>query len=168
LSINVSARQIPNALTASLVKEAINRYGIPASSLALEITEGVLLSDIDKGIEWIRTLRNEGFQIYMDDFGTGYSSLSYLKRFPINVLKIDRSFIRDMNVEANDRLLVQAIATMSHGLGLQVVAEGVENEGQISLLRKMGCKYGQGYFFSKPVPISDFDLLKRSGLHLPD
>lgn len=164
LSINVSVRQIPDALPATLLIEAIKRHGIPAASLALEITEGVLLSDAEKGINWIKTLRDEGFRIYMDDFGTGYSSLSYLKRFPIDVLKIDRTFIRDMNEETNDRLLVQAITTMSHGLGLQVVAEGVENECQISLLKQMGCRYGQGYHFSKPVPIGDFDLLKRTGL----
>lgn len=161
LSINVSVRQIPDALTASLLKEAIARHGIPANLLVLEITEGVMLSDIDKGINWITTLREEGFRIYMDDFGTGYSSLSYLKRFPIDVVKIDRSFIRDMDEESNDRVLVQAITAMSHALGLRVVAEGVENECQIALLKQMGCNYGQGYYFSKPIPASDFDLLQQ-------
>lgn len=167
LSVNVSVRQIPDALPASLLKETIKRHGIDAAMLALEITEGVMLSDVDKGITWINDLRNEGFRIYMDDFGTGYSSLSYLKRFPIDVLKIDKSFIRDMNEETNDRLLVQAITTMSHGLGLKVVAEGVENEGQIALLKQIGCDLGQGFYFSKPVAINDFELLKKTGLDLP-
>jgi len=164
LSINVSVRQIPDQLPASLLKETIDRHGLTASSLALEITEGVMLSDINKGINWIQDLRNEGFRIYMDDFGTGYSSLSYLKRFPINVVKIDKSFIRDMNEEINDRVLVQAISAMSKALGLQIVAEGIENEGQISFLKEIGCNYGQGYYFSKPVPASDFDRLEQNGL----
>ncbi len=164
LSINVSVRQIPDALPASLLKETIARYGIPASSVALEITEGVMLSDIEKGINWIKELRNEGFRIYMDDFGTGYSSLSYLKRFPINVVKIDKSFIRDMNEETNDRVLVKAITAMSQALGLEVVAEGIENEGQIALLKEIGCRYGQGYYFSKPVPVTDFERLEQRGL----
>lgn len=164
LSINVSVRQIPDALPASLLKEMIVRYGIPASSVALEITEGVMLSDINKGINWIQELRNEGFKIYMDDFGTGYSSLSYLKRFPINVVKIDKSFIRDLNEQENDRVLARAIIAMSLALGLKVVAEGIENEGQLCLLKEMGCHYGQGYYFSKPIPPSDFDRLEQSGL----
>jgi len=163
LSVNVSVRQIPDALPASLLKETIVRHGIPASSLVLEITEGVMLSDINKGISWIQDLRNEGFRLYMDDFGTGYSSLSYLKRFPINVVKIDKSFIRDMNEETNDRVLVQAICAMSKALGLQVVAEGIENEGQMIFLKEIGCDYGQGYYFSKPVPASDFDRLALNG-----
>jgi diguanylate cyclase (GGDEF)-like protein/PAS domain S-box-containing protein len=164
LSINVSVRQIPDALPAALLKETITRYGIPATSVVLEITEGVMLSDIENGINWIKELRKEGFRIYMDDFGTGYSSLSYLKRFPINVVKIDKSFIRDINEENNDRVLVRAIAAMSHALGLEVVAEGIENEGQIALLKEFGCHYGQGYYFSKPVPINDFDRLEQRGL----
>lgn len=164
LSVNVSARQIPDALPASLIRETVQRFGVPSSSLVLEITEGVLLTDIDKGINWIKSLREEGFRIYMDDFGTGYSSLSYLKRFPINVVKIDRSFIRDMREDTSDRVLVQAITAMSHALNLQVVAEGVENEVQISLLKEMGCQYGQGYYFSKPVPVDDFDQLRKTGL----
>jgi len=167
LSVNVSVRQIPDALPPELLLGMLKRYGLSASSLALEVTEGVLLSDIDKGINWLKELRDAGFRIYMDDFGTGYSSLSYLKRFPIDVVKVDKSFIRDMNEENNDRVLVQAIIAMSHALGLQVVAEGVENECQISLLRQMGCRYGQGYYFSKPIPVNEFDLLKQKGIHLP-
>ncbi|HEU0219432.1 MAG TPA: EAL domain-containing protein [Gallionella sp.] len=167
LSINVSARQIPDALPPELILEMLKRYGLSTSALALEITEGVLLSDIAKGVNWLKELRDAGFRVYMDDFGTGYSSLSYLKRFPIDVVKVDRSFIHDMNEETNDRVLVQAIIAMADALGLQVVAEGVENECQISLLRQMGCRYGQGYYFSKPIPVNEFDLLKQNGIHLP-
>ena len=167
LSVNVSARQIPDALPPELILEMLKRHGLSASALALEITEGVLLSDIAKGINWLKELRDAGFRIYIDDFGTGYSSLSYLKRFPIDVVKVDKSFIRDMDEETNDRVLVQAIIAMADALGLQVVAEGVENECQISLLRQMGCRYGQGYYFSKPIPVNEFDLLKQNGIYLP-
>lgn len=166
LSVNVSVRQIPDALPPPLILEMLKRHGLPVSALALEITEGVLLSDINKGVKWLKELRDAGFRVYMDDFGTGYSSLSYLKRFPIDVVKVDKSFIRDMNEETNDRVLVQAIIAMSHALGLQVVAEGIENECQIILLRQMGCRYGQGYYFSKPIPVNEFDLLKQKWIHL--
>jgi len=166
LSINVSARQIPDALPPGLILEALKRHGLSASALALEITEGVLLSDIAEGVNWLKELRDAGFRVYMDDFGTGYSSLSYLKRFPIDVVKVDKSFIHDMNEETNDRLLVQAIVAMADALGLQVVAEGIENECQISLLRQMGCRYGQGYYFSRPIPADQFDLLHQKGIHL--
>ncbi|MEI7842532.1 MAG: EAL domain-containing protein, partial [Gallionellaceae bacterium] len=162
LSVNVSVRQIPDALSAALIKETINKYRVPATSLALEITEGVLLSDIDKGVNWVKSLRDEGFRIYMDDFGTGYSSLSYLKRFPINVVKIDKSFINDMNEASNDHVLVQAIIAMSQALGLEIVAEGVETEEQLALLKRMGCHYGQGFHFSKPLPVVDFDRFLKA------
>jgi diguanylate cyclase (GGDEF)-like protein/PAS domain S-box-containing protein len=167
LSINVSARQIPDALPPDLIMAMLKRYGVPVSLLALEITEGVLLSDVEKGVKWLKELRNAGFRVYMDDFGTGYSSLSYLKRFPIDVVKVDKSFINDMNAENNDRVLVQAIIAMSQALGLQVVAEGIENECQFALLREMNCHYGQGYYFSKPIPAHEFDLLVVEGLHVP-
>lgn len=93
--------------------------------------------------------------------------LSYLKRFPIDVVKVDKSFIAEMDEKANGRALVQAIIAMSHALGLQVVAEGVGSEGQIALLRRMGCRYGQGYFFSRPIPANEFGLLKQSGIYPP-
>jgi len=167
LSINVSARQIPDALPPDLIMVMLKRYGIPVSSLALEITEGVLLSDVDKGVKWLQKLRDAGFRVYMDDFGTGYSSLSYLKRFPIDVVKVDKSFVSDMSEESNDRVLVQAIIAMSQALELQVVAEGIENECQFALLRQMRCHYGQGYYFSRPLPAHEFDLLAAKGLHVP-
>ncbi len=167
LSINVSARQIPDELPPELILAMLKRYGLSVSSLALEITEGVLLSDVDKGVTWLKELRDAGLRVYMDDFGTGYSSLSYLKRFPIDVVKVDKSFIHEMDEESNDRVLVQAIIAMSQALGLQVVAEGIENECQFALLRQMNCHYGQGYYFSKPVPAHEFDLLVSNGLYVP-
>ena len=136
--------------------EALSRRSLPPGALVLEITEGVLMSDMKQALEWLQALRQVGIRIYLDDFGTGYSSLSYLKRFPVTTVKVDKSFVRDMGQDSSDRALVEAIVAMTRSLGLEVVAEGVENEAQLALLRSMGTRYGQGYHFSRPVPASDF------------
>ncbi|MDP2809598.1 MAG: EAL domain-containing protein [Rhodocyclaceae bacterium] len=156
LSINVSARQIPDALPVGTLLDAMERHGLEPRSLALEITEGVLLSDVNKGVAWLKELREAGFRTYLDDFGTGYSSLSYLKRFPVDTVKVDKSFVREMSEDSSDLALVNAVIAMARALGMTVVAEGVENAAQLALLRTMGCRYGQGYHFSKPVPAADF------------
>ncbi len=157
LSINVSGRQIPEGLPPDKVREAVDRYGIVPARLALEITEGVLLADVDKALAWLTEMRSQGFRIYLDDFGTGYSSLSYLKRFPIDTLKIDKSFVRDMNQDGSDHALIEAVVAMALGLDMTVVAEGVENAGQLNSLRAMRCHYVQGYYFSRPVPAAEFE-----------
>lgn len=133
-----------------------HQYGVDPSRLMLEITEGVLLADVNLALNWLNAVRAQGFRIYIDDFGTGYSSLSYLKRFPVDTVKIDKSFVRDMGTNSNDRSLVEAIIAMAHSLGLRVVAEGVENLAQLELLRLMNCHCIQGYHFSRPVPIEAF------------
>lgn len=156
LSINVSGRQIPDGLTPQHLLDAVRRHGVEASRLVVEITEGVLLADITKALAWLNTLREQGFRIYLDDFGTGYSSLSYLKRFPVDVVKVDKSFVRDIGDDSSDRALVEAIVAMARSLGLHVVAEGVETPAQLALLRKMACKKVQGYYFSRPVPAEEF------------
>jgi diguanylate cyclase (GGDEF)-like protein len=156
VSVNVSASQIPDELPPAVVLDALHRHGLPASAIALEITEGVLMSNVGVAQAWIEPLRAAGLRIYLDDFGTGYSSLSYLKRFPMDTVKIDKSFIIDMNADNSDRTLVDAIITMAGSLGLDVVAEGIEEASQLALLREMGCGYGQGYFFSRPIFAADF------------
>ncbi len=158
LSINVSARQIPEGLPPSKLLEALQQHGISPARLALEITEGVLLHDIEKALAWLRAVREMGCRVYLDDFGTGYSSLSYLKHFPVDTLKVDKSFVQDMHVHANERALVEAVVAMGKSLGLDVVAEGVESAQQVQLLREMDCRYVQGYYFSRPVPADDFDI----------
>ncbi|NTV95468.1 MAG: EAL domain-containing protein [Thiobacillus sp.] len=157
LSVNVSARQIPHGLPPAILAETMEHHGVDPANLALEITEGVLLADLDKALSWIAAVRETGCRIYLDDFGTGYSSLSYLKRFPIDTLKVDKSFVRDMSEDSSDRALVEAVVAMARSLNMSVVAEGVETEGQLALLREMNCHYAQGYHFSRPVPAEQFE-----------
>lgn len=156
VSVNVSAHQIPDVLPPATIARVLAQHGLPVNALAIEITEGVLMSNVAVAQTWIGSLRNDGLRIYLDDFGTGYSSLSYLKRFPMDTVKIDKSFIRDLGVDSSDRTLVEAIVNMAGSLGLNVVAEGVETAAQLEILRQLGCGYGQGYFFSRPVPPHEF------------
>lgn len=156
VSVNVSACQIPDELPPEAILAALQRHGLPAEAIAIEITEGVLMNNIGVAQHWIEDLRAAGLHVYLDDFGTGYSSLSYLKRFPMDTVKIDKSFVMEMNADNSDRTLVDAIITMAGSLGLKVVAEGIEEASQLALLREMGCGYGQGYFFSRPVAAADF------------
>lgn len=156
VSVNVSARQIPDGLPPGVVAGLLEQYGLPSNAIALEITEGVLMHNVAAAQAWIEQLRADGIHIYLDDFGTGYSSLSYLKRFALDTVKIDKSFIHDMSADNSDRALVDAIVTMAGSLGLRVIAEGVENTAQLDILRQIGCGYGQGYLFSRPVKGEDF------------
>lgn len=157
LSLNVSGRQIPDGLSPAKLLEVITHYGISPEKLALEITEGVMLRDIEKSLHWLQAVHELGFRVYLDDFGTGYSSLSYLKLFPVDTLKVDKSFIKDMRDDGNEHTLVGAIVAMGRSLGLDIVAEGVESAAHVKALRAMGCQYAQGYLFSRPVSAEDFN-----------
>lgn len=156
VSVNVSANQIPNGLTPIVVQQTLERFKLPPSAIVIEITESFLMANVSAAQTWIKSIRALGIRIYLDDFGTGYSSLSYLKRFPMDTVKIDGSFIRDLYIDKSDRALTAAIITMAGSLGLNVVAEGVEDEQQLAILREMGCKCVQGYYFSRPVKGVDF------------
>lgn len=156
LSINVSGRQIPDGLPPEAVADALARHGVSGRQLALEITEGILLADIDAAQSWLQAIRAQGVSVYLDDFGTGYSSLSYLNRFTLDTLKIDRSFVKDMAAGNNAHSLVIAIVAMARSVGLQVVAEGVETAEQLNILRDIGCRYVQGYHLSRPVAQPEF------------
>ena len=151
VSVNVSTKQIPTGLTPLVVQQTLERYKLPPSALVIEITESLLMANVTVAQSWIESIRALGIRIYLDDFGTGYSSLSYLKRFPMDTVKIDRSFIRDLYIDKSDRALIAAIITMAKSLGLNVVAEGVEDKQQLDILREMGCACVQGYHFSRPV-----------------
>jgi len=158
-SLNISGRQIPEGLTPEQIAAAVHRHGLEPAALVLEITEGVLIADVARAQHWLTAVRELGFRVYLDDFGTGYSSLSYLKRFPVDTVKIDKSFVRDMGDDSSDLALVQAIIAMASSLGLTVVAEGVETAAQADLLRDLGCQYGQGYYFSRPVSAGEFAVV---------
>jgi EAL domain-containing protein (putative c-di-GMP-specific phosphodiesterase class I) len=134
------------------VEDALKKADLEAHFLELEITESMLMGDIKQVELQLQRLKKMGIKIALDDFGTGYSSLSYLKNFPIDVLKIDQSFIREMTLDSKDARIVCAIIEMGHSLGQKIVAEGVETEQQLIYLSHRGCDIIQGYYFSKPLP----------------
>lgn len=158
-SVNVSARQIPHGLNPAWLRRLTDEMDLTPDQLVLEVTESVFVEDVEPVAEWLRRVRGEDFKVYLDDFGTGYSSLSYLKNFPVDAVKIDQVFVRDMVEQPRDLALVRAIIAMSEGLGLQVVAEGVETEAQRRLLRDLNCAFGQGYLFSKPLPPEELETV---------
>lgn len=163
LSVNVSAKQLRKQSFVEEVRNAVARHQIDPSRLKLELTESVLLEDSEDIMCRLASLKEIGVSLCLDDFGTGYSSLSYLKRLPLDQLKIDQSFVRDIAVDANDRAIVQTIIAMARGLGLDVIAEGVESEEQLIFLIEKGCLGFQGHLFGKPVPIERFEnALKES------
>ncbi|QLF93642.1 EAL domain-containing protein [Pseudomonas sp. ABC1] len=151
VSVNLSVKQLRQGNFVSLVRQVLEETGLPPERLELELTESQLLDDIDNAINICRQLRTLGVQLAIDDFGTGYSSLSYLKRFPVNYVKIDRSFISELDLTPEGAAIAQAIIAMVHALGLKVVAEGVETQAQMDFLTEQGCDEVQGYLLCKPV-----------------
>ena len=152
ISVNVSPRQIADPQFANVVQEALTRSGVPSSMLWLEVTESMMLSEPELARTTLRRIRAMGVRLALDDFGTGYSSLSLLQRFPLQRIKIDRAFIQGVADRANDRSLVRTIVAMGSSMGLDVVAEGVENIHQLRVLRDIGCDKAQGYLISHPIP----------------
>ncbi|OIQ86749.1 cyclic di-GMP phosphodiesterase Gmr [mine drainage metagenome] len=162
LAINISAQQFRMPDFVERVAAVVRSHHFPPSRLKLELTESVVLNDVAGVIEKMRLLGALGIKLSLDDFGTGYSSLSYLKRLPLDQIKIDQSFVRDITTDANDAVMVQAIIHMAMNFGLEVIAEGVETDAQLAFLRQHGCMAYQGYLFGKPLPIEEFEaLLKR-------
>lgn len=158
VSVNLSSRQMKRSDMAKLVAEILERAGLPADALVLEITESLLMSDDPDISVDLLAIQSMGVALAVDDFGTGYSSLSYLKHLPVEILKIDRSFVRDLPEDSEDAALVQAILSIADSLGLRVVAEGVETEQQAEFLREHGCELAQGYLFSRPVDAADLHI----------
>jgi PAS domain S-box-containing protein len=152
LSVNVGTRQLIDPNFHNVVVDALSETGIDADSLWLEITETALLADVKAATVALRDLRSLGLHLSVDDFGTGYSSLTYLKRFPVEAIKIDRSFVAGLGLEAEDTTIVEAVVRLGQALGLHVVAEGIESPLQLSRLRDLGCDRGQGYLFGRPRP----------------
>jgi EAL domain-containing protein (putative c-di-GMP-specific phosphodiesterase class I) len=152
ISVNVATQQLIDGSFLGLVGEALAETGIDADSLWLEITETALMADTKAATSALRDLRGLGLHLSVDDFGTGYSSLTYLKRFPVEQIKIDRSFVTGLGLEADDTSIVEAVVRLGHSLGLTVVAEGVETPLQLNRLRDLRCDKGQGYLFGRPRP----------------
>ncbi|MDO8350605.1 MAG: EAL domain-containing protein [Gallionella sp.] len=158
LAVNVSARQFRQADFVTQMRAALQRHAINPERLKLELTESLLLENIEETIAKMNALNKIGIQFSLDDFGTGYSSLQYLKRLPLNQLKIDRSFVRDIANDSSDKAIVRTIIAMAHSLNLNIIAEGVETEEQRQLLFDKGCTHFQGYLFSRPISIAQFEL----------
>ncbi|MCZ4089968.1 sensor domain-containing protein [Sinorhizobium psoraleae] len=166
VSVNVSARQFLERNWAARVAAVLAETGLEARYLELELTESLIMQDVPGAIATMHELEAIGVHLAIDDFGTGYSSLSALKRFPVQRLKIDRSFVEDIPSDVDDKAITSAIISLAQNLGLRVIAEGVETEAQVDFLRQSGCDEIQGYFFSPPLVARDFEaLLRQSGLH---
>ncbi|MFA6922302.1 MAG: EAL domain-containing protein [Gallionella sp.] len=162
LAVNVSAKQFRQSDFVAQVQRALVDSGAKASHLKLELTESIVLENVEATIAKMREIKMLGVSFSMDDFGTGYSSLQYLKRLPLDQIKIDQSFVRDIITDPNDAAIVQTVIAMTDALGLNVIAEGVETEAQLEFLEQRGCHAFQGYLFSKPVPVEQFEALLTS------
>lgn len=164
ISVNVSGRQMKRADMAKVVADTLEESGLPAEALVLEITESLLMSDDPDISVDLLAIQSMGVALAVDDFGTGYSSLSYLKHLPVEILKVDRSFVRDLPDDSEDAALVQAILSIAGSLGLVVVAEGVETEEQARFLREHGCEFAQGYLFSRPMNADELRIPRSKQL----
>ena len=157
IAVNVSAQQFRSYSYVAEVAATVHAHQIDPSRLKLELTESVILNDVADIVAKMHALKELGVGLSLDDFGTGYSSLSYLKLLPLDQIKIDQSFVHDISTDQNDAVLVQAIIDMARNFRLNVIAEGVETEAQLAFLKQYGCEAFQGYLFSKPVPLEDFE-----------
>jgi diguanylate cyclase (GGDEF)-like protein/PAS domain S-box-containing protein len=167
VAINVSSRQFVEGDLEGEVREALERHKVPAELLELELTETALMSNAERTIKVLGSLKELGIKVAIDDFGTGYSSLAYLQRFPIDKLKIDIAFVRDITTNPNDAAIALAIISMAHSLKLRVIAEGVESRPQLEYLRRNRCDEIQGYYFSRPIPAHEMGQLVEGGKGLP-
>jgi EAL domain-containing protein (putative c-di-GMP-specific phosphodiesterase class I) len=167
IAVNLSACSLRDPLLVQKVVRACRRHGVDHANLSLDITEIAVISDPAIAAEVLDDLAGRGFDIAIDDFGTGLSSLSYLRNLPVSVVKIDRSFVPNIAESESDAHIVRGLIEISHGLGKQVVAEGVETEATLQLLVFMGCEFGQGYHWCHPVPAGELTALLSHGHRLP-
>jgi EAL domain-containing protein (putative c-di-GMP-specific phosphodiesterase class I) len=166
VSVNISVNQFHQPTFVKFVKDTLKETGLDPRYLCLEITENVAMKNVSYIMDTIHKLKEMGVQISIDDFGTGYSSLSYLKRFAVHTLKIDKSFIRDVTTDEDNRAIVTALIAMSRQLKIKTLAEGVETKEQLHFLAEKGCDHIQGYIFSRPVPPDDFIQLVAESRNL--
>jgi len=162
IAVNVSPRQFRDENFVNLVQRVIEQHEMKPTELELEITEGIVIDNVEETIHKMRELKALGIRLAMDDFGTGYSSLSYLKKLPLDILKIDQAFIREAYFNTDDKAIVSTIIAMAKKLSMTTVAEGIENSDILSFLEEEGCSVYQGYYFSKPITFDVFsDFLKN-------
>jgi EAL domain-containing protein (putative c-di-GMP-specific phosphodiesterase class I) len=159
VAVNLSAQQFKQKSLVTTVREALTAAELDPAYLELELTESAVMQDAESSIQVLRQLSSLGVRISVDDFGTGYSSLSYLRRLPLDKLKIDRSFIREVAASRDDAEIVRAIVSLAHSLHLKVIAEGVETAEQLTFLRELGCDQYQGFHCSPPVPADEFEKM---------
>lgn len=167
VAVNLSARQLYSPGFLDTVRRILVESGVQAGAMEMEITESVMMQDVEQVAAVLGELQTLGVHVAVDDFGTGYSSLAYLKRLPLDSLKVDRSFIRDVPGDPDDESITRAVVALAHSLRLKVVAEGVETEAQLGFLRELGCDEIQGFLFSRPVPAADFEDMLRRDLRFP-
>ena len=167
VAVNLSARQFQQGDLVDVVARVLDETLLPATDLELELTESVIMRDAAESVRRLRELTALGIHLAVDDFGTGYSSLGYLRTFPIRSLKIDRSFIRDIDRDPNGAAIAQAIIALASSLSLKAIAEGVETREQLDMLRGWGCEEMQGYYFCRPVPADELLALLRQERRLP-
>ncbi len=163
MCVNLSAEQFRMAGLDKEITRVLREVGLEASSLSVETTEGVAMEDADANTAMLWRLKESGVRLAIDDFGTGYSSLSYLRRFPVDGLKIDRSFIAELGEDPRASPLVKGIVSLAQALGLDTIAEGVEYSQQLAILREIGCDYAQGYYFAEPLPAEAASELLTKG-----
>jgi diguanylate cyclase (GGDEF)-like protein len=166
MAVNLSARQFGQPGLVDSIATVLRETGLPASCLELELTESLFMNDVAQAVAVLHELKALGVTLSIDDFGTGYSSLAYLRDFPIDVLKIDRSFVNDIVTDPDDAAIVVSVIALAHNLHLRVVAEGVESYEQLAYLQSHGCDAIQGYYFSRPVAAEQFEQMVRVGKHL--
>ena len=162
IAINISGKEFQDPRLAEFIIRAIEHYDIPPSRVHIELTEQIFIENIEKNHQILNRLANSGISLAIDDFGTGYSSLAYLKNFPINTVKIDRSFIKDLPQSKDDLIICQAVISMANLLDLNVVAEGIETLAQQEILRKIGCYVAQGFYYHKPVGAAQIIQLMKN------
>jgi EAL domain-containing protein (putative c-di-GMP-specific phosphodiesterase class I) len=156
ISVNLSARQLQEPAILADVDAAIRNSGLPPALVVLEVTESVMMHDLPTALSRLYALKGLGLQLAVDDFGTGYSSLSYLRNFPMDIIKIDKSFVDRITLDPEGAAIIRGLIDLSSALGLTTIAEGVEYPDQLALLRELGCDSVQGYLFAKPMPGQEF------------
>jgi diguanylate cyclase len=152
MSVNVSGHQLARPELVDEISELLEKTGVEPSRLAVEVTETALMTDLKTPVDELRRLRELGVRVMLDDFGTGFSSLTYLRQLPLDAIKLDRSFVSQLDHSAADRQIVGAVIQLSKAMGMSAIAEGVETEAQLTCLRELGCHFAQGYYFARPMP----------------